>query len=280
MTKPKSSEYKIAFTGTNCSGKTTTALEVTGRLKSEHHHLAEVVSSQDRKITWADVHFPVNPVAHYGMITNLIHAEVQAMLKGDATTVITDRSALDLYAIALTDHPDSEMVKALGVMVKSWMTTYTKVFYLPPLPYQEDGKRPADDFRMRTHATLMNLIQSGDYPNIERIEDRTQIFKKVRGVLGLQSPNPVILAESAKWQFLADSLSVPVAVKSGRHGSDIDAWCLLSHTDDVTSFHSRNLALFVDTVFGRGAPVDLMTFPLKALAELSKQHAVTVYQPS
>ena len=73
---PQSSKVKIAYTGTNCSGKTTAALDTTVRLKLAGV-LAEVVSSQDRKISWKDDHFPVDYRAHYGMMTNLIHAEVQ-----------------------------------------------------------------------------------------------------------------------------------------------------------------------------------------------------------
>ena len=90
---PQSSKVKIAYTGTNCSGKTTAALDTTVRLKLAGV-LAEVVSSQDRKISWKDDHFPVDYRAHYGMMTNLIHAEVQAELKGDAQVVVDRKSTL------------------------------------------------------------------------------------------------------------------------------------------------------------------------------------------
>ena len=109
---PKLAKFKYAFTGTNCSGKTTMALAIAARLK-RHAQLAEIVCSQDRKISWKDDYFPFTPIAHYGMITNLIHAEVAASLKGDADVIITDRSVLDLYAIACTDHGKHSMIASL-----------------------------------------------------------------------------------------------------------------------------------------------------------------------
>lgn len=273
---PKSAKFKLGFTGTNCSGKTTTALEVTARLKAEHHYLAEVVSSQDRKITWKDDHFPVDPRAHFGMITNMIHAEVQAELKGDAKVVITDRSALDLYAIALTDHPDSPMIQALGHAVDAWSKTYTRIFYLPPLPYQEDGKRPADDFRMRTHATLMTLIESGRYPNVVMIQDRTEIMSKVRDALGLQSPNPRIIGEDEKWQCIANEFGVPLVVKQPKWASsDYDVWILFETVPPDTAPISE----MIDAVIG-DVPVHLMTCPLSAKIRIQAQHScIKVYNP-
>ena len=137
---PKKASFKFAFTGTNCSGKTTMALETTARLKAQHHCLAEVVSSQDRKITWDYAHFPDSLVAHYGMMATLIQAETQAALRGDADVIITDRSVLDLYSIASHDHQiDCPMKDGLRHLMEAWMETYTVVDYLPPLAYQADG---------------------------------------------------------------------------------------------------------------------------------------------
>lgn len=225
---PKSAGYKIAFTGTNSSGKTTTALEVTARLKAENHYLAEVVSSQDRKVTWKDDHFPVDPRAHYGMISGLIYAEVAAELKGDANVVITDRSVLDLYAIALTDHPHHPMVTNMLPMIKEWMSTYSKVFYLPPLEYQEDGKRPPNEFRLRTHATLMKLLNTvPEFSCVERITDRSTIMGTVRKHLGIGSPHPAILELPAKMQWLANKINVRLFVKDQAwSNSDLDIWVM------------------------------------------------------
>lgn len=221
---PKMSGYKFAFTGTNCSGKTTMAMAIAARLKAHNHILAELVSSQDRKITWKDDYFPFTPVAHYGMITNLIHAEVQAMLKGDADVIVTDRSVLDLYAIMCTDHPDHPMTRGLENTVLSWLSTYTKIFYLAPLPYQEDGKRPADDFRMKTHAMLRELMATYNLPNVVEL-DRGDVYKEIGKHMGFLEPKP-IFAEAEQWQAIADALQINIGVKKPTCDvtSDIDVW--------------------------------------------------------
>jgi hypothetical protein len=261
MGTPKSSKFKVAFTGTNSSGKTTMALGVTARLKLEHV-LAEVVSSQDRKITWKDDHFPVNPIAHYGMVTNMIHAEVQAQLKGDADIVITDRSALDLYSIACTDFPNDPMIADLNPTVLAWMKTYTKVYYLPPLDYQEDGKRPPDSFRMRTHATLLRLIESLKLPNLVMVTDRTTVYKEIRELLNL--PPKKHLSADPKWQAIARRMRSALLVKepSDMTPSDFDVWLCLKDNEyaDPYSAGARKLFDEIKLFFGN-VKCDLMFMP-------------------
>ena len=273
---PKSSRTKIAFTGTNSSGKTTMAMEVCARLKRDHHVLAELVSSQDRKITWSDAHFPVDPRAHFGMVTNMIHAEVQAELKGDANVVITDRSVLDLYAIALTDHPDSTMILSLGVAVLAWVKTYTKIFYLAPLPYQEDGKRPSDEFRMRTHATLLTLLDNGQYPNVERYVGRHDVFKAVKTAVGIVDDNPVY-GEKEKWLELAKTYQLILTVKTPKSStSDRDVWFRMAK--EVPGEHAllrahdikQAVASSAQLLFGSHLAIDLMYAP--EVANVPFQH--------
>jgi hypothetical protein len=257
----KSAKYKIAFTGTNSSGKTTTTLEVTSRLKSQHHYLAECVTSQDRKVTWKDEHFPVNPQAHYGMISGLIYAEVSASLKGDADVVVVDRSILDLYSIALTDHPKHSLITGMRGMIEEWMSTYTKVFYLPPLDYQEDGKRPPNEFRMRTHQTLLNLIPQ--FPGIEVVHDRTTLMGSVRAHLGIRK-DTTPLAADFKWQRIANKLQVNLAVKYPKFSlSDTDVFIF---TDDAGIYYEAQS--LINLFFGNSAStllqvpsIHLMGFP-------------------
>jgi AAA domain len=284
MNKPRSASTKIAFTGTNSSGKTTMAMEVCSRLKSQHHQLAELVSSQDRKITWKDEHFPVDPRAHYGMITNLIHAEVQAELKGDAEIVITDRSVLDLYAIAVTDHPDSELIKALAPTVYAWLGTYKAVFYLPPLDYQEDGKRPPDAFRMRTHQTLLNLMENGQaqglFQNIVR-SDTKRAWNMVKDLLVLPS-SWGILAEDEKWQEIADTFNVTLFVKQRKfESSDVDVWIDYTHTAGNAKLNhgiADEIAELGDLMFGSDIEIDWMVIPTLGIPELLRRHEVKTYR--
>ena len=257
---PSSAKYKFAFTGTNCSGKTTMALDITARLKMAGV-LAEVVSSQDRKITWNDAHFPIDYRAHYGMLCNLIHAEVQAELKGDAQVVITDRSCLDLYAIARYDHPDSAPIMGLENMVLSWAASYTKIFYLEPLPYQADNKRPNDEFRMATHAKLLTLMEQYALPNVVRIP-RTDVFKELKNILGIKS-NPVF-AQDVKWQGISNAMGLSILIKepASEVSSDYDVWLLDAPRDYAKD--AEKLRLLFGAYFGSDRDVDVMLAPAES----------------
>lgn len=225
MNKPKSSKFKFALTGTNCSGKTTLALGLTESLKRDSV-LAEVVSSSDRRISWSDAHFPVDVRAHWGMITKLIGAEVAAELRGDADVVITDRSVLDLYAIATYDHPNNASMLALEPAILDWVSKYTAIYYLEPLPYQEDNKRPNDDFRMATHANLLTLFDKYRYrlPNVFKIP-RKEVLHDIRAKMGL--PTIDVLGEDQKWQAISDATGVDLMVKERKTPkSDYDVWIL------------------------------------------------------
>ena len=278
---PRSSKTKIAFTGTNSSGKTTMAMAVASRLKSDHHVLAELVSSQDRKITWKDEHFPVDIRAHFGMITNLITAEVQAELKGDADVVVTDRSVLDLYSIALVDHPNDDRIRALGETVKAWASTYTKIFYLPPLAYQEDGKRPPNEFRMRTHKSLIENVLP-NFTNIVHVDDRTQVFSKIRQLLGIQNVNP-ILALDAKLSALAflvklgDGCKLWVKPRATAF-SDFDVWFTFNDAPHTPATRraleetADDLESAAHLLFGNQVKFHFMAYPLSAVQELRDTH--------
>lgn len=281
MTSPRSSKYKVAFTGTNSSGKTTMALEVTARLKRQYHVLAEVVSSQDRKITWKDEHFPVDPRAHYGMISNLVKAEVEAELKGDAEIVITDRSVLDLYAIALTDHPDHPMVKQMEGCIRSWMTSYTHVFYLPPLDYQEDGKRPPNEFRMQTHATLRRLIEQWQLPNVVDHLDRPAAFKQILKTVGKDEVKP-IFAQGEKWQAVANSIGLTLVVKQDGwpSTSDIDLFVVLNTFADFRDGEIVNeVQARITAFFGTQVKVDVLTIPREAMS-VDLPFLAMIYEPA
>lgn len=278
---PKMNGFKYAFTGTNCSGKTTMALAITARLKRAAI-LAEIVSSQDRKVTWKDDYFPFTPIAHYGMITNLIHAEVQAALKGDADVIVTDRSVLDLYAIMCTDHPGHPMTVALEPTILGWMTTYTKVYYLAPLPYQEDGKRPADDFRMATHAMLRRLMAKYALPNVVEIE-RTEVYKEIAKDMGFHIQAP-IFAQATKWQTLADHFRVTVVVKNQNDEttSDVDVWVLLGVGDALSdTWAASDFSTMCNVYFGYDHKFSIMATAPDSLADFkSSSMEYKIYEPA
>lgn len=280
MSTPRAAKHKVAFTGTNSSGKTTMALEVTARLKRQYHVLAEVVSSQDRKITWNDAHFPIRPEAHFGMISNLVHAEVAASLKGDATIVVTDRSVLDLYAIAKTDFPEHPKIHKMEGYILAWLETYDKIFYLPPLEYQEDGKRPPNEFRLRTHATLLELIDKYQLPNVVK-QDRADSFKSILDLLGI-SPAKEVYAEKEKWQAVSNELGVTVMVKRATwpSTSDHDVWLLLDRIDQFDGGILVSKAKYCAALyFGTQLTFDFLVAPIEVLNAGTPKGGVVCYRP-
>lgn len=175
---PKISKRKIAFIGAPCSGKTTTTMRITAELKELGVNAVAVVS-EDEKLHWNWRYFPETPIAHHGAIAKQIYAETAASLR-DVDIVVSDRSILDLASIAITDHPKFEIV--FRNLIDTWIDTYDNLFYLSPLPYVEDGKRPPNEFRMKTHETLVSLMK--DYSSkVIQVEDRTTLINRIGNVI-------------------------------------------------------------------------------------------------
>ena len=276
MNIPKSSKNKIAFTGTNCSGKTTMAMDVTARLKYRGV-LAELVSSQDRKITWRDEHFPVDFRAHYGMISNMVNAEVQAELKGDADVVITDRSVLDLYSIAVTDHEYVEHIKNMEWYIRSWATTYTKIYYLDPLTYQDDGKRPDDSFRMKTHSKLLGIIELYKLDNVV-ILPRHEIYKDIQSTLGLDYEHPIFM-QKQKWQVVADTIGCNIIVKnqSSPISSDLDVFIIAENNFESITRQAKGI---IAMMFGSNIGLSILFAPKDSICHATDLGTVSVYYSS
>lgn len=251
MNEVKQAGFKFAFTGTNSSGKTTIVHDLTARLKM-NNVLVEAVTSQDRKSTWDFRHCIQNYHGHYGLMTGLIRAEVEAELKGDADVVLVDRSILDLYSIAITDHPDKDQISKIEEMVLQWASSYTAIYYLEPLQYVDDGVRPSDDFRMRTHANLVKLMENPRLTNLVRIP-RHKIMKDIAQRIGLDLSKPMLQAEK-KWQQLSNVFNVRLAVKEAQWSgasSDIDVFVLSPTPIDVSP-----IQVAAEQYFGQ--PVDAL----------------------
>lgn len=157
--KLNSAEIKIAFTGSVSSGKTAAALETAAQLKQRHFRVS-LVESVDRRHPWDNGYFPQNPQAHVGMITRQIAAEVEATLRADTDIVVCDRTVMDMYAVAMVDHPDSILIQSLEPLVNQWATTYVAAYYLEPFPLHADGFRPDLDFVMRCREEVLGYLRT------------------------------------------------------------------------------------------------------------------------
>lgn len=175
----KQAQCKIAFIGTSCSGKTTAAMGVAHALKKQSV-LTGLVISEDSKMPWNWRYFPKDFIAYQGMFARQMYAEVEITLRPDIDVVVSDRSILDLAAIAITDHPTKEQV--LKSIVDSWIHTYDYLFYLPPIEnYQEDGVRPPNEFRMNVHANLISMLSEPwiDSGKVCKVDNRDTVISDV-----------------------------------------------------------------------------------------------------
>lgn len=223
-------KYKFALIGTSCSGKTTTAYALTSRLKS-YGILADGVFSQDRKFSFDKKHLLTKEIAQQWMVNNLISKETDTILHDDIDVLITDRSALDLMAYYVHQFPTSVMMQSMLEYVLTYLGTYTKLYYMKPLPYQDDNKRPNDEFRMAVDRQLRSIIES-DVPL--RLKDRicflepSKILEDVLLTIGHKKPSVKTRLTRNDMQFLANVCSTTLLMK---HSSFEKAEDVLSDND-------------------------------------------------
>ena len=161
-------KLSIGLLGTACSGKTTMAYKLGGLLR-EAGVRAEVSASIDRTMTWPVSSYAEDHLAHYGMLAAHILKETQLVLSPDTEVVIVDKTPIDLAAYCLVDHPDHLETDKFVIQCYDWMNRYNRLYYLPPLPHVDDGKRPDDDFRMKVHTALETLLVS-PFLNVTRLD--------------------------------------------------------------------------------------------------------------
>jgi hypothetical protein len=217
---------KIGLIGTSCSGKTTTAYALTSRIKS-YGVLADCLTSQDRRFSF-DRKYLESEEAQNWMITNLISKEIDMSLHGDIDILVTDRTPFDLMAYYLTQYSTS-LAHGCYSYVQEWMKTYTLLYYLPPLPYHNDNKRPSDEFRLKVDKQILAMIPIHEL-DIKQLELH-ELLNDVLIQLNIKKPNVKYLLTERDVQALATSLGFPIEMK-------------ISSNDDVFS----DTDLFVRTI--------------------------------
>lgn len=208
-------KMKIAFVGTSCAGKTTAAFGLIARLKS-YSVLAEGLTSQDRKFSFNPALLESEELAQNWMVANLIAKEVDAFLHPDVDVLISDRSPLDLLAYYAFQYEDSGLMHALKDYVFAYLSTYDALYYLPPLQYQDDGKRPSDSFRLGVDKVLLGLIEETNtrYPGLVQNIPRNKILESVLLLLGVRKPGVKTTVSRAECAYLARTCGATFYVKS------------------------------------------------------------------
>lgn len=248
---------KFAFIGTSSSGKTTFTYGIVSRLKS-YGILADGVFNQDRKFSFDRRLIETEEAAQNWMVTNIISKEIDISLHEDVDVLISDRSAIDLYAYYHYQYPDSDLCKALGAYVREWAKTYTKLYYLEPLAFHDDGIRPSDDFRMAVDEHLRTVIMP-QFDNIEFIE-RTGILNDILLTIGFNKPNVKNFVTALDIQAIANSLGKYVVYKPAQSVpkdtvADIDLY--VYHEDVLDEDYLRKVTDYIQKLLGAFVPLDI-----------------------
>ena len=217
--------HKFGIIGTSCAGKTTLAHALTARLKS-YGILADGLFSQDRKFSFDKTFLESEPAQNW-MITNLISKEVDLTLHTDVDVYVSDRTPVDLFAYYAVQY-DTELSRACWAYVLEWAKTYDALYYLEPLEYQFDTKRPSDEFRLSVDKKLKELI--AQVPNIKRLP-RNGILADILITIGFQKPRAKTSITQADIKTLAKTFGYPILVKDKAPAdilSDTDMWVLAS----------------------------------------------------
>ena len=210
------------------------AYALTSRLKS-YGVLAAGVFDQDRKFS-----FPIERIsseeAQVWMITNILAKECDTGLHNDVDVLVMDRSPLCLLAYYAVQYRDSDLFVAFKEVVIKWLRRKPdiSIYYLDPLPYQDDGKRPDDDFRMLVDKELAALI--GDVERagvtVKRLE-RHKVLEDVLLSLNIKKPGVKDRLTRADVQAFANVFNHPILLKPRRNDADIftddDMWLLLDN---------------------------------------------------
>ncbi len=207
-------KHKFAIIGTSCAGKTTLAYGLVSRLKS-YGVLADGVFSQDRKFSFDKSLLGSEELAQQWMVNNLIAKETDAILQSDVKVLVSDRSVLDLFAYYSLQYPDSAACVAMYNYVVSYLETYDKLYYLNPLPYQDDNKRPTDEFRLAVDLELARLLGqielTSSLANKVVRADRHKILEDVMLTIGVTKPSVKKTLTKEDMQFLSNKLGATLA---------------------------------------------------------------------
>ena len=249
--------HKFALIGTSCSGKTSLSYSLVGRLKT-YGVLADGVFSQDRKFS-----FPLDRIeseeAQNWMIANMIAKEADLSLHSDIELLVSDRSPLDLLAYyAYQYQGKSSLYDAAKAYALAWCKGYTALYYLEPLPYQDDNKRPSDEFRLSVDKVLLALIDDAQAAGVNVIKGlaRNDILRDIMQKAHIVKPGVKSALLTGDVQRLADFLGLPVLAKFAKDPgdplSDTDLWIIDSNLNPTTYSQQAQLITATSAAFLRG----------------------------
>lgn len=150
---------KYAIIGTSCAGKTTTVYNVVGRMRKKGYHI-EGLASTDRIYPFEKPKLDYMNEAQAYVVLQQAHLETRMEVRDDLEIMVTDRSTVDFFAYQeyFTKNETDPYYNAMKHFAFDWAKTYDSIFYVEPLPWVNDNKRPADDIRLAVDAVIKSYL--------------------------------------------------------------------------------------------------------------------------
>jgi hypothetical protein len=212
---------KFAFVGSSSAGKTTLTYQVCGELKL-YGVRVDGILQQDRRLPFDSALLESRFEAQEWFLGNMIQMESYMSLQSGVDMIVSDRSLVDFFCYMKTQWGDSvhaEKVRMWEQLVRAHVSSYEYLFYCAPLPYDNDGVRPNEEFIKKVDTTLL-----GDFgtlcthtPRNSKIVSEDIILSNTLRILGCSQ----CLGEDA---YLTGSWA-----RGGQsRGSDIDLFMSIS----------------------------------------------------
>ena len=168
---------KFAVIGTSCSGKTTLVYNVVGALRKQGMHI-EGLTSTDRIYPFEQKKLDYMHEAQSYIVLQQSHLETRISVRDDVDAFLCDRSTVDFFAYYeyFLKDPKNIYYNVLKSFAFNWAKTYDALFYLEPLPWINDNKRPADDLRLGVDYVIQSYLPK--LKNLIRIPINSKLPKK------------------------------------------------------------------------------------------------------
>lgn len=168
--------YKIGFTGTHGTGKTTACLELVTQLKKLGVD-ANIVTNTARSCP-LDINESATTDAQLWIMGTMMKKE----LESKSNVVVCDRSLLDV--LAYTQRVNPLMANRMEPFIREYLKSYNVLFYMQPKEgyLREDGRRSVNlKFQQEIEEILIDMIMKWDIGVCYK-DDRLSVVKDLLNI--------------------------------------------------------------------------------------------------
>ena len=229
---------KFAIIGTSSSGKSTLCYDILARLKLAHVNVDGVLQL-DRRFAFDRCKLETDIEAQYVFVFNMVVKENEIGLRDGTDVLVSDRSVLDFYAYM--EHQYGRIPHVFE-FVMEYCKTYKQIYYLEPLPYDDDGARPSEEFRDAVDVKLRELVEIAQSRGVKIVQlARDQVFSDILSQLPDVNPNsrnPLTMEEIRRAVSILKQdcfLGGSYARGNPTWRSDVDLYLTRYHTDEFVA---------------------------------------------